>query len=131
MLLRMTTADAAGSSCQLDPGGGSAWHSLEFLTGDRLLVASSGGAQVVRFDDCEVLWRSRDPSGTKAAAAAGQGRVALLTGNLELLLLDADGAMLATRPAVPGPGLTSNLLVTEDGMAHYALETVVLGRRLQ
>ena len=53
-----------------------------------------------------------------------------VTAELELLRVDAAGSVESRRPAVPGSAaLTSNLVIGSDGVAYYALENRVVGRR--
>jgi hypothetical protein len=129
-LSRVTVADGHLESCNLEAGGSGAWYSMEFISADQLLIVSSGWAQGVRFSDCAVQWKFAHPTGVQAAAAAGQGRIALLTGGLDFLVLDGGGNVLSQKPSVPGRSLTSNLLVASSGVVYYALENLVVGRKL-
>ncbi|MBI5546588.1 MAG: hypothetical protein HY901_22120 [Deltaproteobacteria bacterium] len=120
-------ADGHHESCPLDAS--SVWRELEYLTEEHVLLVSSTRAQVLRPSDCAVVWFFEHPTGISAASPAGPGRVALLTGDLQLLVLDPQGGVSSEKPPVPGGALTSNLLVVDD-TAFYALESLVVGRRL-
>lgn len=131
-LARIDAASGAVSKSKvaLAPGE-SSWRSLAFVGETQLLIDAQ---QTVRLHACssgKELWRVAPARGVEAAAVLPGGGVALLTGELELLLVDAKGKVVHESGPLPKSWrLTSNLLAT-DKYLYFALERFLAGYALK
>jgi hypothetical protein len=126
-LYRVQTADALlQDGIPIGDRGDRTWSTLTFA-GSHLLLASNASAYSIDYASGAVRWKQTSPTGILTTTATRDSHVGVMTSELDLLVFDDWGRMVAEQGPLPSRfQLTSNLLSTDDGFLHYALGGFVM-----